>query len=278
MKRKHWTSENNGHQTDLPKEPHHYENIDCKPAVLLCYVANSPTAKYGLKINALPDSGCEISTISFDIAEHLNVHVLRTPKRAFSASGEEVALCGQSTVYVRVQGVGVKKLKVLVEQGTREEFTIGYMDLITLRVLAPNFPNKLDATAPLLQHPLDNLKTTPLLQCNLHYYEGEHHRVITVAAVPDTGCSGKTVLSTSFARKIGIHLKPTTLRMKGAGGHKFKASGEANCALTVAGTPRHKIIYRRVVVLDITDSVLLSWYDLIHLGVLNKNFPSPTPE
>ena len=55
-----------------------------------------------------------------------------------------------------------------------------------------------------------------------------------------------------------------------------KVSGQALISVKIKDQPTE--IQRKVVVANITEDMLLSWSDLISLGVLAPDFPTPTPE
>ena len=148
--------------------------------------------------------------------------------------------------------------------------------MITLRVLAPNFPNQVnDLEAPLLPHPNGNTITTPMLTCTVTSNDG-YDFCCHVNAVPDSGCSGNTIISKNFAMKVGIHVFPKHFELTAASNTPMEVSGEAFVSISVTG--QAKIIHRKVAVTNITDHMLLSWRDLISLGVLPGDFPSPAPE
>ena len=248
----------------------------CEPAVLPCMIANSRDARYGVKVNALPDSGCDLSTVTEDLASAIGARVLRTPETLYGATGESVEVSGKAVIYVRVKGVSVKRLVVLVETHANCEVTFGYRDLIQLRVLAPNFPNLFtDPTAPLLPHPYGNSLTTPLLACTV-YFENVCGTVqqIELEVVPDTGCSGSTIVSCSFASRTRIMFSKTNIQMRAASDTKMIVYGEAYVSISVKETT----IHTKVVITDTIDDMLLCWRDLISLGVLPESFPMPTPE
>ena len=253
-----------------------YESDESDSAILNCIVGQSLSLESGMYVEALPDSGCDMSTISEYMAMQIGVRVLRTEKKLFGATGAEIALAGQAIIFVKVPGVSTKRLKVLVETDANDALTIAYQDLITLRVLAPNFPNQVtNPEAPLLPHPYNNPKTTPLLTCIV--YKKKHEKSpCLVDAVPDSGCSGRTNISRDFARRAGICVLPSHYPMRAASNTDMEVSGMALISICVKG--QDKMIHRQVSVTNITDDMLLSWPDLISLGVLPGNFPRPAPE
>ena len=97
-----------------------------------------------------------------------------------------------------------------------------------------------------------------------------------VDAVPDSGCSGRTNISRDFARRAGICVLPSHYPMRAASNTDMEVSGMALISICVKG--QDKMIHRQVSVTNITDDMLLSWPDLISLGVLPGNFPRPAPE
>ena len=82
---------------------------------------------------------------------------------------------------------------------------------------------------------------------------------------------GITCISKDFAIRCGIKVSPTSIVSSGS-----KVSGQALISVKIKDQPTE--IQRKVVVANITEDMLLSWSDLISLGVLAPDFPTPTPE
>ena len=260
-----------------------YEENNTYPAILHCVVASNLTLESGIHVTAIPDSGCDITTISEDITKKIGVRVLRTQTQLLDATGARIELAGQSVIYVKVAGVSTKRLKVVVEKNQYNHLTISYRDLITLRVLAPNFPNQVnDLEAPLLPHPNGNPSTTPLLPCTVYMkkriiHQGKIMYKCHVNAVPDSGCSGGTFISKSFACRTNIDYVWEGTQQWVANNTIDKILGYAFITIEVDGIAKMPI-HRKVAVVNICDDMLLSWGDLIALGVLPDDFPNPAPE
>ena len=235
---------------------------------LPCLVGFGPSLESGVQVKACPDSGCTVSLISEDFAKKIGVQILLTSIKLYGSTGASIELVGEAIIYVKVEKVSVKRLRVLVVKKGDEPLTISYRDLITLRVLAANFPNQvMDKKAPLLPHPNGDTNTTPLLICRVRAGSTID---VTVEAVPDTGCTGLTRISEDFARKCGINVYPTSFESMHS-----KVSGQAWISVKI----KHQLkINRLVTVSNITDDMLLCWRDLISLGVLAHDFPRPAPE
>ena len=149
-----------------------------------------------------------------------------------------------------------------------DDLTISYRDLITLRVLAANFPNKVtDKEAPLMQHPNSDCNEAPYLNCRV---QAGTTIDVSCKAVPDSGCTGLTRISKHFVKQCGIKVYPTSFKSIHS-----KVSGQAWISIKIKNQIK---INRLVLVANITDDMLLSWRDLIDLGVLPHDFPSPAPE
>lgn len=266
-------SEIDSSSSSKDSEDEDYEDDDSGSVVLSCTISTNPLLKSGMKVEALPDTGCDISTISEDLARNIGVRILQTRIKLYGATGTKVAVVGRAVIFVKVDGVSVKRLRVLVEKAPNEAFTISYRDLITLKVIASNFPNQVTSpNAPLLPHPYNNPRTTPLLHCTVTVKKTE----VDVYAVPDSGCCGGTIISCDFVKRAGIPISPTTSMRRAASNTDIVVAGKASISLKIKG--QSKVICRNVLVTNITDDILLGWNDLISLGVLKSNFPTPTPE
>ena len=235
---------------------------------LPCLVDLGPTLESAVQVEALPDSGTSGSIISEDFARKIGVRILQTSTKMRGPTGAVEKFAGQAIIFVKVQKVTVKKLSVLVHTNTQIELLIGYQDLITLRVLAANFPNQVTSK--------DARRKPPLLTCNLKFPAKDQTvknrwAFATVEALPDSGCSGITCISKDFAIRCGIKVSPTSIVSSGS-----KVSGQALISVKIKDQPTE--IQRKVVVANITEDMLLSWSDLISLGVLAPDFPTPTPE
>ena len=235
---------------------------------LSCLVSFSPTLEPGVEVEACPDSGCTMSVISEDFSKKIGVQILQTPIILIVSTGARIKPVGQAIVFVKVERVSVKRLKVLVVKSDADDLIISYRDLITLRVLAPNFPNQVtDKEAPLLPHPNGNISEAPFLTCRVR---AGSKIDITVEAVPDSGCTGSSRISKHFANKCGIRVYPTSFESMHS-----KVSGQAWISIKIKDKLK---INRLVMVCNITDDMLLCWRDLIDLGVLAHDFPRPAPE
>ena len=245
-----------------------------KTPMLPCLVDLRPTLESAVQVEALPDSGTTISIISEEFARQIGVRILRTSRKLIVPTGAEAELVGQAIIFVKVKKVAVKRLRVLVEKNGQDELLICYKDLIILRVLAVNFPNQVtQKNAALLPHPHGDSSFPPFLTCTLKFATGDEKSWVyaTVEAVPDSGCSGFTSISDDFASRCGIKVSPTSIKCTDS-----EVSGQATISIKIKD--QLKEIQRRVSVSNITKDMLLSWTDLISLGVLSSNFPSPTPE
>ena len=113
-------------------------------------------------------------------------------------------------------------------------------------------------------------KSRPTPKLQVHFCKGETSFVFP--ATPDTGAT-RTFMAYNLARKYNLHLTPlhrdekfytaSGASMRCEGTIKLKASaGDAVCYLDT------------VVSSELSNEVLLSWHDLIALGVIEKNFPN----
>ena len=251
-----------------PLEQHWLTCSNNPDPTLPCMVDIGPKLESGVKVEACPDSGCTMSLISEDFAKKIGVRILRTPKKLYGATGANIQIGGQGIIFVKVEGVSVKRLRVLVMKKDADDLIISYHDLITLRVLATNFPNQVtNKQAPSLPHPNGNTSEVPLLTCRVRSGSAID---VSVDAVPDTGCTGHTAISEDFARRCGINVYPTSFESMDS-----IVSGRAWISIKIKDQLK---INRTVMVSNITDDMLLCWSDLIDLGVLPGNFPSPAPE
>ena len=243
--------------------------------MLPCLVDLTQTLDSAIQVEAFPDSGTTMSIISEDFARKIGVRILRTRKQLSVATGVMAKLVGEAIIFVKVEKVAVKRLRVLVEKNTQsQEVLICYKDLITLRVLAANFPNQVtNKHAALLPHPYGDISVPPFLTCNLKFAAGDQKSWVyaDVEALPDSGCSGCTVISEDFASRCGVKVSPTTIMSQHS-----EASGQASISIKIKDQPKE--IQRKVLVTNIIDDMLLCWSDLISLGVLSSDFPTPTPE
>ena len=267
-------SDNNGSESDMVGETPR----------LPCLVGLNSKLESGVPVAAYPDSGTSMSLISEDFAKKVGVRILRTSYMLYSPTDASIELLGAATIFVKVEGVSAKRLKVLVLKTTDDseddELLIGYRDLITLRVLAANFPNQVkNKEAPLLPHPYGNTKKTPYLTCSVSgkgtYGIGTIE--VTVKAIPDTGCSGFSSISENFAKKSGIEVLKTSFQYK-----QTKVLGLAWICIEIEDKIEDQIykkrINKKVMVDNGIDDMLLCWKDLIDLGVLAKDFPKPASE
>ena len=65
-----------------------YESDESDSAILNCIVGQSPSLESGMYVEALPDSGCDMSTISEYMAMQIGVRVLRTQKNFLEQQGQ----------------------------------------------------------------------------------------------------------------------------------------------------------------------------------------------
>ena len=238
---------------------------------LPCLVDRLPNLESCVYVEAFPDSGTTMSTISEDFARKIGVRPVGTIQKLFGLSGAEVEIVGETIIFVKVENVAVKSLRVLVEKNEDDELLICYRDLITLRVLAANFPNQVkNKNAALLPHPYGNPRIPPFVTCDLFAAGDQKSWVdVTVEALPDSGCQGCSGISEDFASRCGIKVSPTTIK-------SAEVSGFATIFINIKD--QLKGIERRVAVSNMREDMLLSWSDLISLGVLSSDFPTPTPE
>jgi hypothetical protein len=108
-------------------------------------------------------------------------------------------------------------------------------------------------------------KATPTLYLDFTPVE-QPHISFRAKVVPDTGAT-QTIMAASFCRKHGISWQPTTTSL-------YSASGKP---MRVLGTTTFKVLKHKVHALickDLSDTILLSWHDMVALKIIPRNFPA----
>ncbi len=100
---------------------------------------------------------------------------------------------------------------------------------------------------------------------------------VEVKCTPDTGAT-RTVEASVMVRWLGLATAASSAHLNAAkAGERMECSRQASFhmrARTGDGHPGPLIVVKALVSKDLTDEVLVSWHDLIRLGVLSSTFPS----
>ena len=76
------------------------------------------------------------------IVRQCGAPIIPTSATLEAANGASMKVLGQTTLYVKMSRVSVKKIDVLVSDDIgSDELLLSWQDLITLRVLRPDFPS-----------------------------------------------------------------------------------------------------------------------------------------
>lgn len=111
-------------------------------------------------------------------------------------------------------------------------------------------------------------KPTPRMMVQLRSEAGS----FDLNALPDSGAT-RTLLSSDIARKFGIRPIPSRRdNITVANGDSIPCEGAADLAIFFEG---RGVIIDALITPGLQNELLLSWYDLVALGVLPANFPCP---
>ena len=111
-------------------------------------------------------------------------------------------------------------------------------------------------------------RPTPRLSVS---FKSEGGKPFEFLVTPDTGAT-KTVISVSLVEKYKLPMVRTAERMWAANGQQMKCHGEVTLAATCCGGSDD---VEAVVTSELDNDILMSWHDLIRLGVLPEDFPAP---
>jgi len=112
-------------------------------------------------------------------------------------------------------------------------------------------------------------RPTPKVQ--LRVQQGEE-KPFTIACTPDTGAT-RTILAASIVDRHTMLTKPSSARLFSAKeDERMECSRRVTFNARAPGGPWHEI--RALVSSDLKEDVLLSWHDLIKLGVIAQSFPA----
>ncbi len=99
----------------------------------------------------------------------------------------------------------------------------------------------------------------------------------TIRCTPDTGAT-RTVVAADMVRRLGLATTASSARLYTAkAGERMECSRQASFymrAHTEDGRPGPQVLVEALVSRDLTDEVLVSWHDLMRLGILSSTFPA----
>ena len=111
-------------------------------------------------------------------------------------------------------------------------------------------------------------KPTPRLTVTFTHASGKSFEF---RATPDTG-AWRTIISEDVAKRYGIPIEEDKMKLIAANDTVMKVVGGVSLdAKCWAG----KGVVKCLVTTDMTDDVLMSWHDLINMGILPPSFPGP---
>ena len=115
-------------------------------------------------------------------------------------------------------------------------------------------------------------RATPKLEIKINCHQGKNLKVL---ALPDTGTTA-TMLSKALLDKHGIKPKPTRHKVRMAANDTYlQCAGSLEFVCTLNNGNQHTI--QAIVAENLTDDVLLSWHDMIGLGILPNTWPKAIP-
>merc|ERR1712004_607546 len=127
------------------------KNGPSKPAVFRSPCLDTPmlpcnigkcASRQSVSVSATPDSGCTMGVARSSIVKQCGAAINPTSATLEAANGASMRVQGQATLFVKVSRVSVKKIDVLVSDDIgSDELLLSWQDLITLRVLRPDFPS-----------------------------------------------------------------------------------------------------------------------------------------
>lgn len=97
----------------------------------------------------------------------------------------------------------------------------------------------------------------------------KYKRCFSAEVIPDTGAT-RTIISGSLARKNKLALKECNERLRAANGEFMDVSGAVTL---LAGFQGMTATVEAIVSEDLTAEVLMSWHDIMNLGIISQNFP-----
>ena len=112
-----------------------------------------------------------------------------------------------------------------------------------------------------------SIQSTPLFGCQLEH-EGRRH---LVKAFPDTG-SCCTLVSQAFVRRIGAHPEPYSGSLSAVNGTAVPLVGILRAKIMIRGSAASVEAF---VCPSQQHDFILSWQDLIRLGIVHPSFPNP---
>ena len=100
-------------------------------------------------------------------------------------------------------------------------------------------------------------------------------RGVEVKCTPDTGAT-RTVLTADMVRRLGLATTASSVRLYTAkAGDRMECCRKASIHMrtrTADGHPKPLVVEEALVSKDLTNEVLMSWHDLICLGLLSSTF------
>ena len=112
-------------------------------------------------------------------------------------------------------------------------------------------------------------RPTPRLSLNMR--ASPTGPMLTYRALPDSGAT-RTVVSADLARRMQCKLRPTTTTLVAANGSVMDCPGKTY--IMVYNSKGEKVhTLDALVSSSMTDEMLISWHDLIGLGVISSSFP-----
>ena len=95
-------------------------------------------------------------------------------------------------------------------------------------------------------------------------------RSFQIKALPDSGCT-RSILSENMCRRQGIPMSPAdSEQIELANGDVIDCAGAAKVNVTFEGLTT---LLNVLITSDVTDDFLLSWQDLVFMGILPEDFP-----
>ncbi len=92
----------------------------------------------------------------------------------------------------------------------------------------------------------------------------------TIRAMPDTGAT-RSIISARVARRLGLYLWKSSALINTASGQPMHCNSKV---LLQASVGDHEpVSIKALVSRDLTEEMLISWHDLVTLGILPANFP-----
>ena len=126
-----------------PSRPALFKSPCLDTPLLPCNIGKS-ASRQSVSVSATPDSGCTMGVARSSIVRQCGAAITPTSATLEAANGASMRVQGQTTLYVKVSRVSVKKIDVLVSDDIgSDELLLSWQDLITLRVLRPDFPSPL---------------------------------------------------------------------------------------------------------------------------------------